>query len=666
MAFQQGRSRRKESRGRKSVGLIAAMAAFATAGSASSAVYVVDHASDGGDLDPADGICSTSTGTCTLRAAIQQANQNPGHDVVELPAGVYSIGIGGQFEDAGATGDFDITDSLTIQGAGIPSSIVDAQHLDRVFDIHPGTGPVAFERMTIRHGFVLMEGDLFELSYDDEYAGGGIRAFGEDVTLDGILLTRNDANDGGGLAADNGVTVLRSRIHQNDAFRSGGGLFTKSFDASLVFEDSVLWSNVAGVWGGGMKGVGDATFRRSAFFGNQAGEHGGGFQSNTGYIPEHAWNFENVTFAGNQAGQSGGAISVAGSFYARNVTIASNYAGFSGGGLHSFSVVVDDDLVHVENSILAHNVAPTGPDCRGAIQSEGFNLVNDRSDCGWTAAPTDLPDGTNPLLGSLQFLQTHFFPISHSSPAKDASPTCANEDQRGIARQQGAACDLGAYELEFDPEAPVAIDDHYQSSTPGPVTVPAPGLLANDSDPNGDPLAAKLQAVAPTQGSATVNADGSFTFVPAGLNAATRTFTYRATDGTNESNTATVSITSGRIDPPWTLFEVPELPWLDPGPYRFDCLALWDDGTIATQAFGAGEWHTQRRSRATRESETTTIEAQLTGSASRAVYDIEATFDDRSLQASLVGPDGERFEVRGYENERCNVLLDAEIEGGKR
>ena len=47
-------------------------------------VLVVDSTGDGADASGADGVCATGSGSCTLRAAIQQANDNPGVDRIEF------------------------------------------------------------------------------------------------------------------------------------------------------------------------------------------------------------------------------------------------------------------------------------------------------------------------------------------------------------------------------------------------------------------------------------------------------------------------------------------------------------------------------------------------------------------------------------------------------
>lgn len=89
--------------------------------------------------------------------------------------------------------------------------------------------------------------------------------------------------------------------------------------------------------------------------------------------------------------------------------------------------------------------------------------------------------------------------------------------------------------------APVA---HNTFTVNGQATlnVAAPGVLAYDTDPDGDPLTAVL-AAGPTNGTLTLNADGSFTYTPlTSLLTFTDTFTYRAFDGKAYSNIATVTI----------------------------------------------------------------------------------------------------------------------------
>ena len=91
-------------------------------------------------------------------------------------------------------------------------------------------------------------------------------------------------------------------------------------------------------------------------------------------------------------------------------------------------------------------------------------------------------------------------------------------------------------------DAPVAVNDIYSTNEDTPLTVTAPGVLANDTDIDGDALTAQLLAV-PANGTLTLNSNGSFTYTPAANYNGPDSFTYRASDGTGSSNTATVTIT---------------------------------------------------------------------------------------------------------------------------
>jgi len=89
---------------------------------------------------------------------------------------------------------------------------------------------------------------------------------------------------------------------------------------------------------------------------------------------------------------------------------------------------------------------------------------------------------------------------------------------------------------------PVAVDDSYSVAAGGSLYVGAPGVLANDSDPDGDPLTA-IQVSGPSNGTVTLNADGSFSYTPNPSFSGTDSFTYKANDGALNSNIATVTIT---------------------------------------------------------------------------------------------------------------------------
>jgi VCBS repeat-containing protein len=101
-----------------------------------------------------------------------------------------------------------------------------------------------------------------------------------------------------------------------------------------------------------------------------------------------------------------------------------------------------------------------------------------------------------------------------------------------------------------NPSAPVAAPDSFATNEDTTLTVTAPGVLANDTDPNGDPLTAVL-GLAPTKGTLTLNANGSFTYTPNSDFSGTDSFEYQAHDGTSPSVAVTVTISIAPVnDPP--------------------------------------------------------------------------------------------------------------------
>jgi VCBS repeat-containing protein len=97
-------------------------------------------------------------------------------------------------------------------------------------------------------------------------------------------------------------------------------------------------------------------------------------------------------------------------------------------------------------------------------------------------------------------------------------------------------------------DAPVAVDDSYPTTEDTPLTVAAPGILANDTDVDGDPLTASVVSP-PANGAVTLDtATGSFTYTPAPNFNGTDSFTYQANDGTANSNFATVTLTVSPVN----------------------------------------------------------------------------------------------------------------------
>jgi Ca2+-binding RTX toxin-like protein len=100
---------------------------------------------------------------------------------------------------------------------------------------------------------------------------------------------------------------------------------------------------------------------------------------------------------------------------------------------------------------------------------------------------------------------------------------------------------------------PVAVNDSYATDEDTPLTVPAPGVLGNDSDDEGDPLTAVLVTGPAHESSFALNPNGSFSYTPEPNFFGTDTFTYRASDGAELSNVATVTITVNPVNDPPTV-----------------------------------------------------------------------------------------------------------------
>ena len=125
----------------------------------------------------------------------------------------------------------------------------------------------------------------------------------------------------------------------------------------------------------------------------------------------------------------------------------------------------------------------------------------------------------------------------------------ADEDSRFIAWQVNGDPYQGHFHMSGDTiltalfdakHPPTAVNDRYSTDEDVALEIPAPGILANDSDPDGDALSVEL-VQAPLHGALTFNPDGSFTYLPESDFHGIDQFLYRATDGELESALAAVT-----------------------------------------------------------------------------------------------------------------------------
>ena len=138
--------------------------------------------------------------------------------------------------------------------------------------------------------------------------------------------------------------------------------------------------------------------------------------------------------------------------------------------------------------------------------------------------------------------------------------------------------DVATVNISVTNAAPVAVDDSYTTLQDQTLSVPAPGVLANDTDADGDTLTATLKTI-PANGSVILNGNGSFSYTPKAGFSGEDSFTYEASDGV-ASDVATVTIMVTEI--------VLEAPVADAGgPYTgTEGIAVDFDGSDSSDADG--------------------------------------------------------------------------------
>lgn len=206
-----------------------------------------------------------------------------------------------------------------------------------------------------------------------------------------------------------------------------------------------------------------------------------------------------------------------------------------------------DTLIGIERLVFADrvidlvipNAAPVALDDRiefGAAGSEQFSVLENDRDPDGDMLTAQVLQG--PAFGSLTFSKDGSF-VYTPEEGFHGTDSFVYRATDGSAWSNAAVVTITVPKLN---EAPLAIDDGYTIAESLVLTVSAlDGLLANDSDGDGDALSALLVA-GPTNGTLSLDASGGFVYTPnEGWNG-TDSFTYRASDGTANSGTATVRI----------------------------------------------------------------------------------------------------------------------------
>lgn len=406
--------------------------------------------------------------------------------------------------------------------------------------------------------------------------GGGIANF-ESKRMD-LTGSQVNGNNGGGIFNNGGTATITATVVNSNSSGDGGGIWNGGCEGTVNISDTTISDN-KGDSGAGIWSAGTADITNSIISGNTARGSGGGITNQGGTVTVTV-----TTISGNQTGNAGaGVFTTNGTFTLTESTLSGNVANNFGGGIYNRDALIltnstvsgnitralsgggiySSGKVTIINSTISDNSAteygggifgtaelintiiannPSGGDCSGKITSLGHNLDSDGT-CNLTE-PTDLPN-TNPLLGPLRqnggptFTQalTSGSPAIDSGKDKDA-PT---SDQRGVPRPRGSSSDIGAYEVNLNPVTPIAINDSYTVDEDGTLKVEAPGVLANESDPQDDPITTLLKQDV-KNGTLVLDTDGAFLYKPNPDFHGSDFFTYGVTDGTHVSFEARVTI----------------------------------------------------------------------------------------------------------------------------
>lgn len=315
--------------------------------------------------------------------------------------------------------------------------------------------------------------------------GGGFRVTGDAIVTvtDSQIDNNTSYGRGGGIYSDGQVTLIDTSVSGNVAERTdnlgdstGGGIHTRDSNNILNLDRVTVANNRStGNGGGAYLWSGEANIQNSTFSGNLAGVA-------TDRTTVVTANVDGGGIFLRSGGQDGNYV------HLNHVTITDNVmsrrAGFDS---------VDNARVIVENSIIYGNLTSAGAasDLYDSISLKGTNIIGQQASATLETTEfggTDLGN-VDPVFGTLAdnggSVETHT--IGGASPAKDAAVgsndifdsggAALATDARGVARPQGAASDIGAYEASI----PNAYDLEFSVDEDGSFTADVWTLL-EDTD----------------------------------------------------------------------------------------------------------------------------------------------------------------------------------------
>jgi predicted outer membrane repeat protein len=410
---------------------------------------------------------------CTLREAITKANNHAGLDTIVLHGEkTYNLGLDNTAgdEDSNATGDLDILGSIAIESSNGKLATVDANAIDRVFDVVSPVS-VTFRRIAIRdgqtepsdHGGGINDyvGGALRLirsrvvqntASAPNGEGGGISADGGSLKVIRSVIAHNIA-DGGNAGAIEGepnmgdevIAISRSKIVGNRAKYAAGAIY--DYNRTAITSSTISNNHADDGTSGAIESYGaELRITSSTLSGNTSTDLGGAVHS---YGPGSNATLVNDTITKNHTDTGGGGIANEGAMTLNAVTVARNSAGTNGGGIDA-----ELGVITARNSLIALNTKGSGfgPDCReaspGGIVSGGHNLIGTTADCTgtvFTPAHHDIIN-VNPRIAQLADNggPTKTIPLRAGSKAiNHAGSDAPARDQRGVKRRDP---DIGSFE----------------------------------------------------------------------------------------------------------------------------------------------------------------------------------------------------------------------------
>ncbi|MCB0341879.1 MAG: right-handed parallel beta-helix repeat-containing protein [Bdellovibrionales bacterium] len=471
--------------------------------------FSINANGDGSDYNLGDNNCDNGSGACTLRAAVEEANNEPGVPAKIVTATSYSISLSSTLV---------INSDVLLENPHGIKTVLDASGLERGVDII--SGDVTIDGFTIdgaSSGSSLANGvglkatnsklHLLNCQISNNSSSSFLMGTGayivtsQEFLMDNCTVTNNSStngsSDGAGLFIQSPSGEVANSIFTNNNSAGGGGAITKHSGYFLV-RNSQFSNNQSEYGGGAIKALFGIEIQSTTFTSNSNNniQGGGAIYAQTGDVKIMDSEFQGNTAAGGAnygahiygTGWSSGSLisgstfssgnyysvylhSLTSDFTVVNSTFSNNpfhlvinadaaaslttlqNVTFSGATSHSLAVYDSD--VEVVNSIFAgastNNCTISGV---STLVSLGGNIDDDNS-CGF-AHGTDL--STNPQFDVAGLANnggsTQTISLQAGSPALDSglNAYCPTTDQRGLPRPAdgggGLTCDRGAVEKQ--------------------------------------------------------------------------------------------------------------------------------------------------------------------------------------------------------------------------